>query len=64
MFAHSVADAVEVCRIDPGGSELNPSWQHLMQRYPEVAEMLVEALNPDASDQPPDGTSLWPSLSN
>ena len=46
VFARSVADAVEACRAKPREDELNPSWRQVLQRAPEVAPMLLEALDP------------------
>ena len=46
VFARSVADAVEACRAKPREDELNPSWRQVLQRAPEVAPMLLDALDP------------------
>lgn len=46
VFAHSVADAVEACRAHPGDDELIPSWRQVLEQAPEVAPMLLEALDP------------------
>ena len=48
VFARSVADAVEACKANPRENELNPSWRHVLQMAPEVAPMLLDAL--DARD--------------
>ena len=47
VFARSVADAVEACRAHPGEDGLNPSWQQVLLHAPEVAPMLLEALDSD-----------------
>ena len=44
VFARSVADAVETCRANPREDELNPSWRQVLQKAPEVAPMLLDAL--------------------
>ena len=46
VFARSVADAVEVCRARPGEDEMNPSWRMVLEHAPEVAPMLLKALDP------------------
>jgi len=46
VFALSVADAVEACRDHPAEDELNPSWDHVLRHAPEVAPMLLDALDP------------------
>ena len=45
VFARSIADAVEACRTRPGEDVLNPSWTEVLGRAPEVAPMLLDALN-------------------
>ena len=45
VFARSVADAVEACKANPRENELNPSWRHVLQMAPEVAPMLLDALD-------------------
>lgn len=45
VFARSIADAVEACRNCPREDGLNPSWTEVLDRAPEVAPMLLEALN-------------------
>ena len=44
VFAHSVADAVALCRADFQEDSLNPSWCHVLEAAPEVGPLLVEAL--------------------
>ena len=44
VFARSVADAVEACRAKPREDELNPSWRQVLQKAPDVAPMLLDAL--------------------
>ena len=50
VFARSVADAVEACKANPREDELNPSWRDVLRGAPEVAPMLLDAL--DACGQP------------
>ena len=45
VFARSIADAVEACRARPREDELNPSWNEVLDRAPEVAPMLLDALD-------------------
>ena len=45
VFARSIADAVEACRANPLEDELNPSWRSVLQKAPEVAPMLLDALD-------------------
>ena len=45
VFAASVTDAVEACGAHPGEDDLNPSWRQVLQHAPEVAPMLLEALD-------------------
>ena len=48
VFARSIADALEACRAHPGEDELNPSWRQVLRQAPEVADMLLDALDPAA----------------
>ena len=45
VFARSVADAVEACQANPREDELNPSWREVLRTAPEVAPMLLDALD-------------------
>lgn len=45
VFARSVADGAALCRDDPRENSLNPSWGHVLEAAPDVAPLLVEALD-------------------